>query len=60
MYLCTLCASMHGPGPCRGRVRPTREAKLSRAVREVRDLIRPWGDGDNARLIRAVLDRNDV
>lgn len=36
----------------------TREQKLERAVREIRELIGPWGDGDHARLIRAVLDRN--
>ncbi|MEN4464385.1 hypothetical protein VXE65_20440 [Mycolicibacterium conceptionense] len=38
---------------------PTRE-ELARTVREIRELIRPWGDGDHARLIRAVLDRNGV
>jgi transcription termination factor NusB len=31
-----------------------------RAIREIRELIRPWGDGEHARFIRAVLDRNGV
>lgn len=59
MYLCTLCASMHGSGPCPG-FGPSREQKLTRAVREIRELIQPWGCGDHANLIRVVLDRNGV
>lgn len=46
-------------GGQRGAAVPlTREQKLERAVREIRELIQPWGDGDHARLIRAALDRN--
>lgn len=41
-------------------VRPPTREELARTVREIRELIRPWGDGDHARLIRAVLDRNGV
>lgn len=49
--------TVHGPG---SGFSSDREAKLSRAVQEIRDLIRPWGEGDHARLIRGVLDRNGV
>jgi SLT domain-containing protein len=48
-----------GDGRRRDVVRP-RDERLARAIREIRELIQPWGDGDRARLIHAVLDRNGV
>jgi hypothetical protein len=36
------------------------DQRTMNAVREIRKMIQPWGDGDHARLIRAVLDKYRV
>lgn len=59
MYLCTLCGTFHGGRTCPGQG-PTKEQRLEKAVREIRELIGPWGDNERARMINAILDRNKI
>ncbi len=59
MYLCTLCGNYHGGRSCPG-LGPTREQRLEKAVREIRELIAPWGDNERARMVRSILDQNRV
>ncbi len=47
-------------GPQGSAVPLTREQRLERAVREIREVLDLWGDGDRATLLRRVLDRHGV
>lgn len=45
-------------GPQGAAVEKTREQRLSMAIAEIHEAIKPWGDGDHAMIIRRILDRN--
>jgi hypothetical protein len=47
-------------GPQGSAVPLTKEQRMAKAIHDLRQAISPWGDGDHARIIRAILDKHDV
>lgn len=59
MQECPFCATGHKREV--GMMPPdTPERRMARAIKEIRELIWPWGEGEHAVMIRAILDRNGV